>query len=393
MARPIAVSLCSGALALDIGLERAGFQVVLASEIDRDAVKTIHANRPRLPVLGDISGLNAAQVRAVARIGNKDIDLVAGGPPCQTYSTAGKRLGLRDPRGGVLLTFASLAVDLAPKYIVLENVRGLMFDGAFETVLGIFHDGGYTCSWNLYDCTYFGVAQRRLRVVVIASRHGRVPHLSATHSDRRTDGLPRWRTLRDVIGDMTSIEHHHANYPAWRRKFFGELKPGQNWRHLRHPERAITERVRRATGGKSEFYRRLSWDKPANTLLTNPCNTLSGCCHPEQDRPLSVQEYQRLQGFPDSWTICGNLHSRYRQLGNAVPVPLAVALGKTIMRHLRTGNSSEQRPGFRYSNYRIDNDLDRTAKERDLANALARLRRLREKLRIPSTRRRNPEKP
>jgi DNA (cytosine-5)-methyltransferase 1 len=204
--RPIAVSFCSGALGLDHGLERSGFKVVLASEIDRDAVDTIHANRPNLPVVGDISRLNAAQVRAAARIGDRDIDVVAAGPPCQSYSTAGKHLGLDDPRGKVLLKFVELALELAPKYVVLENVRGLMLDKAFDRILGMFRHGGYTCSWDLYNTCYFGVAQRRERVIVIASRDGRVPHLSPTNSDRPEDKLPRWRTLRDVIGDMAGIE-------------------------------------------------------------------------------------------------------------------------------------------------------------------------------------------
>ena len=367
----------------------AGFKIALASETDKHARATIHANRPDLRLIGDLREYTAADVRSAAGIGKKvDIDLICGGPPCQPWSAAGTHKGFSDPRD-VFPSFVTLAVKLAPRYIAIENVFGFMQDAAaFDRILRMLGDGGYTCSWNLYNCAYFGVAQRRHRVVVIASRHGRCPHLSATHSDRVEDELPRWRTLRDLIWDLRGIEHHYERYPAWRLPYFRELKEGQNWKDLRDPEAAMGKGVYETTGGKSELYRRLSWDQPCNTLMAKPCSTLTGCCHPEQDRPLSVQEYQRLQGFPDSWTICGNLHSRYRQLGNAVPVPLAEAVGKTIMRHLRTGNSSEKRPGFRYSNYRIDNDLDRTAKERDLANALARLDRLREKLRIPSTRRR-----
>ena len=269
MKRPIVISFCSGCMGLDLGLEKSGFRVILASEIDRDTVNTIHANRPHLRVIGDLREYTAAQVVAAANIGKKeDIDVVAAGVPCQSFSTAGKRLGLTDPRGKLLLTFARLATDLAPKYIVLENVRGLMSDVAFEKVLEVFRDGGYICSWNLYDACYFGLAQHRCRVVIIASRHGRCPHLAPTHSDRVEDGLPPWLVLRDVIDDMTSTVHHHARYPAWRRKFFAELAPGQNWKDLRNPERAITERVRRATGGKSEFYRRLAW----GTRPPTPCS-------------------------------------------------------------------------------------------------------------------------
>ncbi len=336
---PIALSFCTGAMGLDLGLERAGFEVILASETDPDARATIATNRPGLPILGDLRDYAAAEVRAAAGIDeDTDIDLVAAGVPCQTYSSAGGLRGTADERGMVLVRFVYLATSLAPRYVVIENVPGLASKRhihVLEHVLRMLRDGDYSASWKVYDAVDFGAAQRRKRVIIIASRRGRVPSVVPTHH-RHRDGLSAWRTLKDAIGDMSDIEHHYARYTEKRLRFFRQLKPGQNWRHLPHPEKALSEATIAATGGKAGYYRRLAWDKPAPTLLTSPTNFLGGCCHPDEDRPLSVEEYKRLQGFPDDLTVCGDLQSQYRQLGNAVPVPLGEAIGKTIIEHRRT---------------------------------------------------------
>ena len=334
---PIVLSFCTGAMGLDLGLERAGFTVVLASETDPDATATIAANRPGLPILGDLRDYDAATVRAAAGLGeDTDIELVAAGPPCQTYSPAGRLGGTADERGMVLVKFVYLAVTLAPQYIVVENVPGLASKRhlpVLEHVLEMLRHGGYVVSWKKYDAVNFGAAQCRKRLIVIASKNGQVPFLVPTHH-RHGFGQPAWRTLHDAIGDLTGIEHHALCYAEKRLKWWRMLKPGQDGRHL--PPEAISEATRKATGGKPGYYRRLAWDKPAPTLMTNPANFLCGCCHPDEDRPLSVEEYMRLQGFPDDWMLCGDLRSQYRQLGNAVPVPLGMAVGKTIIAHMHS---------------------------------------------------------
>ena len=169
---PIALSFFSGARGLDLGLEDAGFSVRLVSEIDEDARATIVANRPDIPLIGDILDYTAAQVRAAAGIGDSDIDLIAAGPPCQPFSIAGKHLGLDDARGKLLLTFVNLASELAPRYIVVENVPRLLSDDAFDMVLAMLRSGGYAVSFNLYDAAYFGAPQRRRRLIIIASSNG-----------------------------------------------------------------------------------------------------------------------------------------------------------------------------------------------------------------------------
>ena len=223
-----------------------------------------------------------------------------------------------------------------------------------EKIVGMLADDGYAVSHCLYNAAYFGAAQQRDRVVIIGSRDGRrVPCLAPTHSDRPGDRLPPWRTLRDAIGDMARMEHHYVEFPEKRRAFFKKLKPGQNWRHLSEEDQkiALSEAARGAAGGKTGFFRRLAWDKPCPTLVTRPDMPATDLCHPEGHRPLSIEEYRRLQGFPDEWELCGDLVSQYRQLGNAVPVPFGRAIGLAILEHMRTGSFDDPVPGFKYSRY------------------------------------------
>jgi site-specific DNA-cytosine methylase len=152
--RPIALSFFSGALGLDLGLERAGISPVLASEINPATRETIAANRPNLALIGDVRDYQTSEIRKAAGLGDADIDLVVGGPPCQAFSTAGKRAGFKDARGNLLLTFVDLILELRPRYAVIENVRGLLSatmpqrskegkGGALRHVISLLEKGGY----------------------------------------------------------------------------------------------------------------------------------------------------------------------------------------------------------------------------------------------------------
>jgi len=183
--KPIMLSFFSGAMGLDIGLEKAGFKIKLACEIDPYCQRTIRKNHPDIPLIEDVRDYDAKDIREISGVGDSDIDLVVGGPPCQAFSTAGKRRGLNDKRGHVFLDFIQLCISLNPKYIVIENVRGLLSapmehrphkwrgdgfsplsederrGGALKFVLSIINEAGYSASFNLYDAANFGVPQRR----------------------------------------------------------------------------------------------------------------------------------------------------------------------------------------------------------------------------------------
>lgn len=375
------LSFFSGAMGLDQGLERAGLHTILACENDRASRDTIVANRPDIPLLGDIWQYDATEIRSIAGLGaHEDIDVVAGGPPCQSFSTAGARRGFDDVRGNVFLHFIHLIRELSPKYAVLENVRGLLSmkiqpsssdsivdedagelvgipGGALIYVVGLLEKAGYAVSFNLYNAANFGSPQVRERVVLICSRDGgRVPFLKPTHSSDPAFGLPAWRTFREATEGLVEEESLHLEFPENRLKYFRLLESGQYWRHL--PKDMQPEALGKAYylgGGKTGFLRRLAWDKPSPTLVTHPAMPATDLAHPELDRPLSVQEYKRLQDFPDDWIIEGSLIEKYRQLGNAVPLRLGESIGTALRQHA-AGLTWDEPIEFPYSRYRNTSD-------------------------------------
>jgi hypothetical protein len=156
------------------------------------------------------------------------------------------------------------------------------------------------------------------------------------------------------------MEHNFVQFPDRRLDYFKQLAAGQNWRDLSEEDQraALSEATLEASGGKSGFYRRLRWDRPCPTLVSAPNMPATDLCHPEKLRPLSIQEYKRIQSFPDEWELRGDLASQYRQIGNAVPVPLGKAVGLAIREHMRTGCEDDPVPGFEYSRYAGTNDRD-----------------------------------
>lgn len=380
--KPIALSFFSGAMGLDLGLERAGFEVILTSEIDKACKLTIKQNRPDVAIIGDVRDYSAQQVKDAAGLQPGDeIDLIAGGPPCQAFSTAGKRLGFDDERGNVFLNFIELILDLKPKYAVIENVRGLLSaplrhrphsergygqpplageelaGGALLHILRMLRDGGYFVSFNLYNAANYGSPQTRERVVIICSReNSRVPYLKPTNSSVEEFGLQPHKTLKEALKGLENVHHDHVNFSKTRLSYYKLLGPGQNWRNL--PENLQMKAMGKSYysgGGKTGFYRRLSWDKPSPTLVTHPAMPATDLAHPEEDRPLSVQEYKRIQEFPDNWEICGTMIEQYRQIGNAVPSSLGFAIGCALLSHMKGEKISELKD-FRYSRYRNTDD-------------------------------------
>jgi DNA (cytosine-5)-methyltransferase 1 len=266
-------------------------------------------------------------------------------------------MGLNDERGNVFLHFIDLIAALQPKYVIFENVRGLlsapllhrphdqrgagfpklneyeMPGGALTHILGRLEDAGYSTTFTLYNTANFGVPQIRERLIFFASRDGgEVPYITPTHDERGLHGLPKWRTLQDAISGIQSAEHTSAKFPASRMKFYRMLKEGQNWRNL--PASLQEEAMGGswlAGGGKTGFYRRLSWTRPAPTLVTRPNMKATDLCHPETVRPLSIQEYAAIQTFPPDYVFEGRLDDQYRQVGNAVPCQFGKAIGEHLL--------------------------------------------------------------
>ncbi len=369
-----AVSFFSGALGLDLGMERAGISSLLYCENDLKCRMTISLNRPDAALLGDIRKLKAGDIFDYARVSSgRGIDVMFGGPPCQAFSTAGARRAFDDERGNVFLSFINLAAAIKPKYLVIENVRGLLSapypseeggdpvrHGAIRLVLNKLSEMRYRVSFNLYNAANFGAPQIRERIVLIAKREGQpMPWLTPTHCNVEEWGLSPWRTLRDACESIQETEMHSSQFPEKRLRYFKMLTEGQYWKDL--PAEMQADAMGKAyllSGGKTGFYRRLSWDKPSATLVTSPTMPATDLCHPTEDRPLSIEEYAAIQEFPPDWKFCGDIADIYRQIGNAVPVALGEAIGRGILADMAGKKPDERFSSFPYSRYRFTNHLN-----------------------------------
>lgn len=369
----VALSFFSGALGLDLGMERAGIKPILLCENDRKCRMTIQSERPDAALIGDINAYSSEQIMNMAGLELGDhVDVVFGGPPCQAFSTAGARRAFDDARGNVFLKYLDIVSDIKPTYVVIENVRGLLSTpfpveeggepqkgGAMKMVLSKLEASGYSVSFNLYNAANFGAAQIRERVVLIGKLgDAKVDYLVPTHEIDGLFNLPKWRTFKEVVEDLKEDEMHGTQFPEKRLKYFKMLKEGQYWRDL--PEATQKEAMGKSyelSGGKTGFYRRIWFDRPCPTLVTSPTMPATDLCHPTKDRPLTIEEYKRVQGFPDDWQICGDIVDVYKQIGNAVPVALGEAIGKAIIDDMNGNSRASEYDGFRYSRYLHTSDV------------------------------------
>jgi DNA (cytosine-5)-methyltransferase 1 len=374
--KAISISLFTGAYGLDLGMEQAGFHTVSVVEKDRDAVKTIAINRPFLQesaIPREIQNVSSQELLEeggmVLNLGRAlqpgEVDLVTGGPPCQPFSTAGKRGSVMDPRGSLFMDFIRIVKEVQPRFFLMENVKGLlsaplrhrpinqrgkdypplepdeMPGSALKVVLSEMKNIGYNVVYNLLEAADYGVPQNRERVIFIGSRDGETPTFPIPKYCKDGKILPKWLTLEDAITDLVDTEREFMAYPESRLKYLRLLEAGQNWKYL--PEELKQEAMGGAYnsgGGKVGFYRRLSWDKPSPTITTSPHQKATDMCHPVELRCLTVRESARVQTFPDDWIFYGSVSSKYKQIGNAVPVLLAKEMGIYLF-NLIHGNKSK----------------------------------------------------
>lgn len=373
----VALSFFSGAMGLDIGMKEGGINALLACEFNKSCRETIYSNDKNIGLIGDINKYDESKIRSYAGI-KKDtkVDIIFGGPPCQAFSTAGKRKSFDDERGNVFLTYLNVINMFKPSYVVIENVRGILsapyfykniekpFKGAaMLIILDKLKQMGYSVSFNLYNSANFGAPQIRERVVIIGKLgNDKVSYLEPTNSEDGSYNLPKWKTLNDAFKNIpTNTIHHHIDFPEKRIKYYKMLKEGQCWKNL--PENIAKEALGKSYylgGGKTGFFRKLSLLKPSPTLVTNPIMPATDLCHPLFNRPLSVEEYKAIQEFPIEWKICGNITDQYKQIGNAVPIKLGKAIAKTIINDMKGKGSNKRFKNFKYSRYRNTDDVSFT---------------------------------
>lgn len=338
------ISLFSGAMGLDLGLIQAGIDIQIGQDFDNSCIQTMLVNGHKC-ISGDIRNISAEEILYQTGMNIGEPFLICGGPPCQPFSTAGKRLGINDPRGSLFKEFVRIIDFIRPRFFVMENVKGLMSSElkdengtntnikVLDIILEEFEKLNYKTVYGVLDAVNYGVPQFRERFVMIGSRDNENIFLPVpTHFRIHQNPKYRWHTLKDTIKDLEEINGECAAFSDNRLKYLKMIPEGGNWKDI--PEEILREAMGGAYssgGGKVGFYRRLSYSQPSPTLVTSPVQKATMMCHPIKDRPLSVAEYARIQQFPDDWKFEGTVVDKYRQIGNAVPVGLARAIGETLV--------------------------------------------------------------
>lgn len=326
------VELFAGGGGLALGLSLAGFSHVLLNEFDKSACNTLRMNRPEWKVIeGDVRHVDFTPLRG-------RIDFLSGGFPCQAFSYAGKQGGFNDTRGTLFFELARAVKEMQPKVFMGENVKGLTSHDngrTFNTIKNTIAELGYTLvEPRVLKAIMYQVPQKRERLILIAIRNDLAEKVSFHWPSPYTQVL----TLRDalyksVIYDTDVPKSEGARYPSNKQKVLELVPQGGDWRNL--PEDIAKEYMGGSWllgGGKTGMARRLSLYEPSLTLTCSPCQKQTERCHPLETRPLTVREYARIQTFPDNWFFAGTMSDKYKQIGNAVPVNLAWAVGRSLIR-------------------------------------------------------------
>lgn len=303
------VSLFSGAGGLDLGMIKAGHEIIWANDNDEDAVATYRLN------IGDHIHCGGIDQYPSDRI--PCCDIVIGGFPCQGFSQANMLRFVRDKRNSLYLEFLRIIRDKKPKYFLAENVRGILSLGggrAIKRIRSDFSGAGYRVDLQLFNVADYGVPQSRWRVIIAGTREDlpdskdyRFPVPTHSRKPDAKKGLRSWVTIGETLRKIPEPNsahrlknHIYSKYKVTNRNFTG--------------------------------HRTTDPDKPSPTILARG-NGKGGVCaiqHPKNHRRMSIREQAWIQTFPLTFEFVGAMNSCYRQVGNAVPVAFAEQLGKTL---------------------------------------------------------------
>ena len=355
------IDLFCGAGGLSEGLRQAGFHVLAGNDFDEAAGATFSATHTEANFLsGPVQGISAETLLKTAGIARGELDCLVGGPPCQAFSVNNHQRGMHDARSQLFREYLRLVEGLLPRWVVMENVTGILSAGdgvAVRAITSSLQQLGYNVEYKILRSEDYGVPQQRRRVVFIGNREGiviRFPEI--THGL----GLKPFTTIRNAIGDLpklkngesksvasfetealgeyqlsmrdgSSIVHNHSapRLSAINMERLEHIPNGGSWRNI--PFHLLPEGMKRAKrSDHTKRYGRMTWDGQSCTVLTK-CDVHWGAyIHPEQDRAISVREAARLQSFPDWFRFEGSKTEQYVQVGNAVPPMLGRNIGTAI---------------------------------------------------------------
>lgn len=340
------------------------FKIIAANEILPNMAKAYSLNHPKVKVyVEDIKDFNAKKIQKDLNIKANEIDIIVGGPPCQAYSTVGKRL-IDDPRGKLFQEYYRILKEFNPKLFLFENVRGIlsMQNGELlETIIALFKSLGYKVKYRVLNAVDYGAPQIRERVIIIGSKlNSDFQYPEQTHHNLHESinlfrqDLKPYLTLEEAISDLPFIKTNEEsfNYASEPKNDFQKLmrkqspkrlmdhnSPNNNERLVKIMEllpdggtpEDLPEKLRPTSGFKNT-YCRLWWKRPATTITRNLSTPSSSrCIHPRAPRPLTTREGARIQCFPDDYQFYGSRTDKNLQIGNAVPTFLSNAIAKAIL--------------------------------------------------------------
>jgi DNA (cytosine-5)-methyltransferase 1 len=319
------IEVCAGGGGLSSGLIKSGFIPVLLNDNNNDCCKTLKRNHPDANII--CSSMDKIDYSKYI----DKVDLLTGGVPCQSFSQAGLRKGLEDPRGDLMLKFIDILNLIKPKIFMIENVKGLLTHNNGDTIKKIINilnkNNLYNITYKCLDASKYDVPQKRERVFIIGLLK------SINHSFEFPKESIQKKILKDVLYNVPIS--NGATYNQEKQKLFKMIPQGGCWINL--PENLQKEYLGNSYnsgGGKRGILYRLSMEKPSLTLLCTPSQKQTERCHPLEERPLTIREYARIQTFDDNYEFIGSINSQYKQIGNAVPVELSRHIGKELIKLL-----------------------------------------------------------
>jgi len=314
------IEVCSGAGGLSTGFINKGFIPLLLNDVDKWCVKTLSVNHPDINIHeGSMTDIDLSKY--------KNVDILMGGVPCQAFSQAGKREGVNDSRGKLIISFVEMIKQLEPRMFLIENVKGLISHDNGNTLRLILQSikdiKKYKVNYKVLNSNNYGVPQKRERLIIVG-----------VHNTITKDfSFPKENVYKPILRDVLigCPESIGAKYPKKKEELFNLVPEGGCWIDI--PEEKQKEYMGRSFysgGGKRGILKRLDMNKPSLTLLTTPSQKQTERCHPIETRPLQVLEYSRIQTFPDDYYFSGGMTQIYKQIGNAVPVLLAEAIAESV---------------------------------------------------------------
>lgn len=356
------IDLFAGAGGLSYGFSKLPqFKILAANEIEKDISIAYQLNHPDVEMLNcDIRNLTSEVLQQVLK--DREVDVIVGGPPCQSYSTLGKRK--MDDRANLFMQYKRVLEILRPKAFVFENVVGILSmdkGKLFAQMKSEFEDIGYTLQYKVLDAVNYGVPQHRERVILVGFKGiNNFIYPAPTHGD----GLKPYVTLKDALGDLPVLKSGEKNthyitettneFLEFIRKNAGDLVEEhcapKNGEHLIRIMQTLKDGQSksdlpediRPKSGYGNTYAKLWWDRPSTTITRNfACPSSSRCIHPRDSRAMSIREGARLQSFPDDYKFYGSDGMKRLEIGNAVPPLLSVAVAKQMLAALQKNEAAE----------------------------------------------------